>query len=140
MWTQNALAVCLFFILYYLITNPTDKEIFILFPLPGQHGAGKRRHDFVSGLKLRTEHTNNCNMKFLNSFFSNNHGLSLLLFFGYKSILDKCKISPLKIFHPKFLTNFDLIILFVFKISLLISYQYNMWTHNALIINISFLS
>jgi hypothetical protein len=30
MWTQNVLAVCLFFILYYLITNPTDKEIFIL--------------------------------------------------------------------------------------------------------------
>ena len=39
------------------------------FPLPGQHGAGKRRHDFVSGLNLRTEHTNNCNMKFLKSFF-----------------------------------------------------------------------
>jgi hypothetical protein len=30
MWTQTVLAVCLFFILYYLITNPTDKEIFIL--------------------------------------------------------------------------------------------------------------
>jgi hypothetical protein len=40
MWTQTVLAVCLFFILYYL-----------------------------TGLNLSTEHTNNCNMKFLKSFF-----------------------------------------------------------------------
>ena len=65
-----------------------NKGIYIYtFPLPGQHGAGTGRHDVVSGLNLSTEHTNNCNMKFLKSFFSNNHGLSLLLFFGYKSIV-----------------------------------------------------
>jgi hypothetical protein len=53
--------------------------------------------------------------------------------------LDKCKISLLKIFHPKFLTNFDLIILFVFKISLLISYQYNMRTEHTNNCNMKFL-
>jgi len=53
--------------------------------------------------------------------------------------LDKCKISLLKIFHPKLLTKFDLKILFVFKISLLISYQYNMWTQTVLAVCLFFI-